>query len=350
MEITVKEIAAMIDADIVGSQTRVIRNVSSFDDAGAHDLTFASEPGFLKQVEQNTAGAVIVPKDFDVTGATGPVILKCDNPKLSFFEILSVFHPKKKETPFISTSAVMGINVSLGKDICIHPHVFIGEGATIGDRVRLHPNVYIGDFVRIDCDTTIMPNVTILEKTCIGKNVLIHSGSVIGSDGFGFAPRDNQHEKLVHTGFVQIGNRVEIGACNTIDRGTLGRTLIEDGVKTDNLIHIAHNVKIGKNTLIVAQAGIAGSTTIGDNVIIAGKAGISGHLTIGNQVIVGPNAGVVSDVDDNQVVSGYPHMPHRKWLKISALIPRLLDFRKKLGTLEKRISFLEKDGHRLEKK
>jgi UDP-3-O-[3-hydroxymyristoyl] glucosamine N-acyltransferase len=171
--------------------------------------------------------------------------------------------------------------------------------------------------------------------------VLIHSGTVIGSDGFGFVQDDGRHEKLVHNGFVQIEDFVEIGACNTIDRGTLGRTLIGSGVKTDNLVHIAHNVKIGKNTLIVAQAGIAGSTTIGDHVILAGRAGVSGHLHIGNHVIIGPGAGVLSDVPDHQVVSGFPHMPHKKWLRISTLIPKLTEFRKQIQTLEKKISKIE---------
>ncbi len=204
------------------------------------------------------------------------------------------------------------------------------------------PGVYIGEDVRIGDNTLIKPNVTILEKSRIGNNVIIHSGTTIGSDGFGFVQNNEIHEKIIHTGYVQIGNRVEIGACNTIDRGTLGTTRIGNGVKTDNLVHIAHNVKVGENTLIVGQAGIAGSTTIGKNVIIAGRAAISGHITIGDGAIVGPYAGVHSSVAENQIVSGIPHMPHKQWRKVVSIISRLPEMRKSIFSFEKRIKSLEK--------
>lgn len=203
------------------------------------------------------------------------------------------------------------------------------------------PGVYIGDNVVIGDNTLIKPNVTIMEKTRIGHNVIIHSGTVIGSDGFGFTQSSDKHQKLIHTGYVRIGNDVEIGACNTIDRGTLGMTIIGNGVKTDNLVHIAHNVKIGDNTLIVAQVGIAGSTKVGNNVIIAGKAGITGHIKIGDGSIVGPYAGVHSDVPENQVVSGIPQMPHNRWRKVVTIISRLPEMRKKLFAFEKRLKDIE---------
>jgi UDP-3-O-[3-hydroxymyristoyl] glucosamine N-acyltransferase len=171
---------------------------------------------------------------------------------------------------------------------------------------------------------------------------------VIGSDGYGFAQNAGTHEKLIHTGHVTIGNHVEIGACNTIDRGTLGVTCLGNGVKTDNLVHIAHNVKIGDNTLVVAQVGIAGSTCIGKNVIIAGKAGISGHLTIGDSAIVGPYAGVSKDVPENEIVSGIPHMAHKTWLKVANIIPRLPEMRKKIFSFEKRLKNLENKSEEME--
>lgn len=207
----------------------------------------------------------------------------------------------------------------------IHPHVVFGEGVCIGD------------------DVEVFPNVTILKGCVVGNRVIIHPGSVIGSDGFGFVPDGEQHYKIPQLGIVVIDDDVEIGACNTIDRATFGKTWIKQGVKTDNHIHIAHNVVIGENTLIVAQVGIAGSTTIGKNVILAGQAGIGGHLSIGDRVTVGPQAGVTRSVSEGQVVSGTPEMPHRLWLRVSQIIPRLPELKKKVAVLEKRMdAFIKK--------
>jgi UDP-3-O-[3-hydroxymyristoyl] glucosamine N-acyltransferase len=231
--------------------------------------------------------------------------------------------------------------VKIGKNTVIESGVFIGDHVTLGDHVHLMPNVFIGDDTCIGSHTIIKPNVSIMERSQIGKSGLIHSGTVIGSDGFGFTQASDAHEKIIHTGYVHIKDHVEIGACNTIDRGTLGMTVIGNGVKTDNLVHIAHNVKIGDNTLIVAQVGIAGSSTVGKSVIIAGKAGISGHIKIGNGSIVGPYAGVHSDVGENEIVSGIPHMPHGRWRKVVSIISRLPEMRKKLFSFEKRLKELE---------
>lgn len=340
MKLSVKEIAKIISADVIGNMLHMVKGVSSFDDADSHDITFACDPQYLKKLSQTKAGVVIVPDSFDAD-PFDCILLKVDNPKVSFFKIVSLFNPGKKILPGIHTSACIGLNVKLGKNLKIRSNVFIGDNVQISDNVHLMPGVYIGDDVIIGANTLIKPNVTIMEKTRIGKNALIHSGTVIGSDGFGFAQNADGHEKLIHTGFVSIGDDVEIGASNTIDRGTLGMTVIGNGVKTDNLVHIAHNVKIGDHTLIVAQVGIAGSTKVGNNVIIAGKAGITGHITVGNGAIIGPYAGVHSDVKENEIVSGIPHMPHGRWRKVVSIISRLPEMRKKLFSFEKRLKNLE---------
>jgi UDP-3-O-[3-hydroxymyristoyl] glucosamine N-acyltransferase len=202
----------------------------------------------------------------------------------------------------------------------------------------------IGDKVSIGNDCTIYPNATILERCVIADRVIIHSGTVIGSDGFGFAPDGKSYYKIIHTGNVQIDDDVEIGANNTIDRATFGTTRIGRGVKTDNLVHIAHNVVVGENTVLVAQVGISGSVTIGKNVIMAGQAGVAGHLTIGDGATVGPQTGVGKPVPDGQIVSsGIPEMPHRLWLRVQRLIPKLPDLSKRLSKMEKKVkSFGEK--------
>ncbi len=343
MKLSVNKIAGMINARIIGDHNFIVMGVSSFDESGPHDITFANDSKYLNHLDLTKAGVIIIPDNFkpEKKYLNGPVFLKAQNPKLSFFKLVSVFYPEKKILPFIHHSVHIGQFAELGQNLVIEANVFIGNHVKIGDNVHLMPGVYIGDDVIIGEKTLIKPNVTILDKTIIGQRSIIHSGTVIGSDGFGFAQDIDQHRKLIHTGDVSIGDDSEIGACNTIDRGTLGTTRIGNGVKTDNLVHIAHNVKIGDNTLIVAQVGIAGSTLVGRNVIIAGKAGITGHIKIGDGAIIGPYSGVHSDVDEKQIVSGIPHMPHALWRKVVSIMPRLPEMRKTLLSFEKRLKDIE---------
>lgn len=344
MKLSVKEIAEIIQAQVMGDASFIVTGVSSFGDSEPQDITFAYDAKYLAALDKTKAGAIIVPDSFvpDKTFAGKKVLLTVENPKVSFFRLVSIFHPGKEIKPGISSRAEIGCNVIFGKDPIVGANVVIGDNVRIGNHVHLMPGVYIGDDVVIGDNALIKPNVTIMEKTRMGKNVLIHSGTVIGSDGFGFAQSSDKHEKLIHTGSVLVGNDVEIGAGNTIDRGTLGTTVIGNGVKTDNLVHIAHNVKIGDNTLIVAQVGIAGSATVGKNVIIAGKAGITGHINIGDGSIIGPYAGVHSDVGEKEIVSGIPHMPHTRWRKVVSIVSRLPELRKTLFSVEKRLENLEK--------
>ena len=352
MKLSINEIAGIINAKVIGDLNFIAEGVASFDEAGPHDITFASDSKYLNRLVTTKAGVVIVPDSFnpDKKNLSNAILLKTVNPKLSFFQLVSIFHPDKIKLPCIHPNTHIGQFTELGKNPIIEANVFIGNHVRIGENVHLMPGVYIGDDVIIGDETVIKPNVTILDKTKIGQRVIIHSGTVIGSDGFGFTQDVDQHQKLLHTGYVFIGDDVEIGACNTIDRGTLGSTLIGNGVKTDNLVHIAHNVKIGDNTLIVAQVGIAGSTTIGQNVIIAGKAGISGHLKIGNGAIIGPYSGVHSDVGEKDIVSGIPQMPHVLWRKAVSIMAKLPEMRKNLLSFEKRLKAIENMDKKTEQK
>lgn len=377
MKLTLKEIAQKIDGELIGEGTVEIHGVASFNDAGPGEVTFASDIKFLKSLNQSRAGAVIVPSDFEAPAGEEPVhngpvqhekrsaqdisaseipgqpsassssvklaplvpLIKAENPKRQFFRVLRLFHPPVNPSETVASGVVTGRDFIAGAPLTLDSNVTIGNGVTLGQRVHIMSGAYIGDNVVIGDDVLIKPNVTVMESTKIGSRVVIHSGSVIGSDGFGFTADVNTgHEKVPHAGYVHIEDDVEIGACNTIDRGTFGRTWIGKGVKTDNLVHIAHNVTIGDHSLIVAQVGIAGSTIIGKGVILAGKAGISGHLKIGDGVVVGPGAGVLSDVKPGQIVSGIPEMPHKVWLKVGKILPRLPELRKKILALEKRFA------------
>ncbi len=339
MEMPVAQIAELVHGQLLGDGLKIITGVAPFEAAKSHDITFAGSPRFLKRLHDTKAGAVLVPLDFTEAGDSS--LIRVKNPQLAFSVILKVFYPSKVFWSGISRQAFMGKNVAIGKDSVIAPFVVIQDDVTIGERVVLHPHVVLGKGVEIGNDTEVFPNVTITAAR-IGSRVTVNAGTVIGSDGFGFTPdSDGVYHKIPHLGIVQIDDDVEIGAGNTIDRATFGKTWIQKGVKTDNLVHIAHNVIVGENTILVAQVGISGSTTIGRKAVLAGQAGVSGHLSIGDRVTIGPQSGIANSIPDGTVVSGSPEMPHRLWLRVQRTIPRLPDMKKQLDKLEKRLSELE---------
>jgi UDP-3-O-[3-hydroxymyristoyl] glucosamine N-acyltransferase len=335
MEKSLSELIESIGGEIHGDPHKIVRGIAPFDEAGKDDITFADSPKILKRISETGAGAVIVPRNFDQEASVN--LIKSDNPRLAFAKMMNLWFPASRPSENISHKASIGQNVSFGKAVCLGPFAVIEDNVTIGSRVIIHPHAVIGNGVTIGDDVEIYPNVTILDRCIIGNRVIIHAGTVVGSDGFGFVPDGEKHYKIPQLGIVQIDDDVEIGACNTIDRATFGKTWIKSGVKTDNHVQIAHNVVIGENTLIVAQVGIAGSATIGKNVILAGQAGIGGHITIGDFVTVGPQAGVTRSVPKGKVVSGTPEMPHKLWLRVSQVIPRLPELKRKINDIEKRL-------------
>jgi UDP-3-O-[3-hydroxymyristoyl] glucosamine N-acyltransferase len=339
MELTVREIAELVQGEVAGDGDVIIRGVAPFDDAGPDQITFAVTPDYKKRVVETAAGAVIVPPD--VT-APDKVLVRVENPSLALAKISAGFHEVERAVIGISSDAHIGKNLLCGCDVSIYPGVFIGDDVTLGDRVTVSPGVVIGNRVIVGDDVILHPSVSILERCELGNRVIIHAGSVIGSDGFGFAPHEGGYTKIPQTGIVRIDEDVEIGACNTIDRATFGMTWIKRGVKTDNLVHIAHNVVVGEDTVLVAQVGISGSVKIGNRSILAGQVGVSQHVSIGDRTTVGPQSGVAKSVPDDQVVSGSPTMPHRLWLKVSNLVPKLPEMKKKIAELERRIGRLEK--------
>jgi len=338
MEVSLAKLAKLVGGKVVGDLKKKIRGVAPFDDAAGDDITLAGKVSYLKRINTTDAGAVIVPIDFQGSSKS---IVRVENPQLAFAKILNLFHPPSKREVGINTNACIGSRFVCGKDVSIASFVVIRDNVTMGDRVTLHPGVVVGDDVVIGNDVEIHPNVTILERCRIGNRVKINAGTVIGSDGFGFAPDGEKYYKIPQTGIVQIDDDVEIGACNTIDRATFGKTWVKSGAKTDNLVMIAHNVTVGENTMLVSQVGISGSTTIGRHAVLAGQAGVSGHLTIGDNVIIGPQAGIAKSVPDGEVVSGSPEMPHRLWLRVHSIIPRLPELKKKLLEVEKRLRKME---------
>jgi UDP-3-O-[3-hydroxymyristoyl] glucosamine N-acyltransferase len=341
MEMTLETIAGILGGKLKGEPSKIMSGVGSFEEAGPCDITFAGDPRYFSRIGETKAGAVLVPEnagDFDA-----PVIY-VENPRMAFVRLGQLFNPVVEAMDYIHPSACVGRNVKMGEKVQLHAHVVLGDNVTLGSRVAVFPNVVIGNGVTVGDDVTIYPNVTVRERCVVGNRVMIHSGTVIGSDGYGFVPDGERYTKIPHTGIVRIGDDVELGALNSIDRGTFGETQIKNGVKTDNQVHIAHNVVVGENTLLVAQVGIAGSTVIGDHAILAGQAGIAGHLIIGNNAVIGPKAGVLHSVADHDVVSGIPAISHKQWMKAQTVLAKLPELKKRVNELEKKINALEDKG------
>jgi UDP-3-O-[3-hydroxymyristoyl] glucosamine N-acyltransferase len=338
MEKSLTELAGIVGGAVVGDGSTMIRGVAGIDDACPGDITFIANPKYLKKGETTRASAVICAPD---TVLAAKPLIAIKNPYLAYAKIVRVFHPPARQSGCIDERAVIGSRVQIGKDVTIYPFVYVGDDCVIADGVTIYPHCFLGNSVSIGEGTLIYPGVTIRERCIIGKRVIVHPGSVIGSDGFGFAKDGTCYYKIPQVGIVQIDDDVEIGANNTIDRAAMGKTWIQRGVKTDNQVHIAHNVIVGEDTVVVAQVGISGSTRIGKRVTLAGQVGIVGHISIGDDAIVGAKTGVSGDVPAGQIVSGYPHMPHRDWLKSSRTIPKLPEMRMELKKLEDKVQQLE---------
>lgn len=329
---TLKEIAQLIDGEVLGDEDAVITGISGIKEAEDGDLTFLANPKYIHLMDTTRAAAVITSRE--IAKAPKPII-RTDNPSLAFAKIISLLMTDEQQYPSgIHPAAVVGKNVRLGRDIALQPYVVLDDEVEVGDRTIIYAGTYIGHHAKIGSDCLIYPNVVIRERVEVGDRVIIHSGTVIGSDGFGFATIKGVHHKIPQMGTVVIEDDVEIGANVTIDRARFGRTLISRGTKIDNLVQIAHNVEVGENSIIIAQAGISGSTVIGKNVTIAGQAGLVGHITIGDNAVLAAQAGVTKSVPPDTCVSGYPAKPHEQAKRINAFIqrlPELFEAVKKLG-------------------
>jgi len=322
------ELAKKIEAELrLSGEDIDIKGISGIETAQEGEITFISNPKYLKKVEETHASAVIVGEGVCIQKEISLLVAK--NPYLAFAKALEILKAKKPEyKKGIDKNAVVLSPVP--ESVSIGAFCYIDKNVKIGENVVLMPCVYVGEGAEIGEGTFIYPNVSIREGVKIGKNCIIHCGTVIGSDGYGYVTIDGRHTKIPQTGTVEIHDNVEIGANVTIDRATIEATVIGEGTKIDNLVQIAHNVKIGKHCLIVAQVGIAGSTKIGDFVTVAGQAGIAGHLNIGNRVVIGAQAGVIGNVPDGEVVSGFPARKHSLMMKVYAAMLELPEIIKKL--------------------
>ncbi len=330
METTLAELARLVGGEIDGDPQLTISGAGPFEAADSHEITLAADRRYLNRLAETRAGAVIVPVE---ARAAGKTLLRTPQPKVAFARILQHFHSH----PFIATGvsplASVGEGCRIPELVSIHPFVVLGRGVELGERVTLWPGVFVGDGCRIGSDSTLHPNVTLYPGVRLGSRVVVHSGTVLGADGFGYVFDGQKQVKLPQTGGVEIGDDVEIGANCCVDRATFGMTRIENHVKLDNLVHIAHNCRIGENTVIVGCVGISGSADIGRNCVFAGQSGVADHVRIGDGVTVLARSAVYSDIPAGKVVSGTPARDHREELKTQAALRRLPEALKELRRL-----------------
>jgi len=330
--VLLSELAGKIGAALSGPDSEVT-GIATVEEAGPGQVTFLSNPKYARHARETRASAIIAKEP--VPGASCAFLLT-PNPYYSFACAVEQFHPPVRPTGGVSPLASVHAGASLGNGVSIAPFVVVEEGAVLGDRVALYPGVYVGKGTVIGEDSLLYPRVTLYEGVRIGKRAILHAGCVVGSDGCGFAPSPQGFRKIPQVGTVEIGDDVEIGANTTIDRAALGITRIGRGTKLDNLIQVGHNVAIGSDTVIAALVGIAGSCRIGNRVMIGGQAGLAGHLEVGDGVILGARTGVAESLSAAEVPvwSGVPAMPHKTWLRMVTLLPKLPELFRRVKRLE----------------
>jgi len=342
---SVAEIALAVGGDVMGDAGVAIQGVSGIKEAQPGDLTFVANAKYFPLVEKTKAAVIICPRNMTASGKT---LIRVDNPSLAFSKAVSLFSAEPvPRWEGIHPTAFVATDVRLGKNLSLGPYVVIEGGAIIGDNVTIGAGCFIGYQSTLGSDCTLYPHVMIRERCSIGHRCIIHSGTVIGSDGFGYIAIEGRHEKIPQVGIVEIHDDVEIGANVTVDRARFDKTVIGAGTKIDNLVQIAHNVRIGKNCLLIAQSGISGSTVLEDSVILAGQSGVAGHLAIGMGSVVAARGGVTHSVPPGTVVSGYPAQPHMEAKRINAHVQRLPHYAQIINELKRKVEELEQkiSGH-----
>jgi UDP-3-O-[3-hydroxymyristoyl] glucosamine N-acyltransferase len=339
---TLSELAQHVGGRIIGDGRVLIRKVAPIEEAGPGEITFLANPRYTSFLTSSKASAVIVGPGVVAQSPTqyGTGYLETTDPYVAFAKILQLFNPPAGYSQQISAQAAIDPTADLAVDVTIFPYVFVGKGVHVGTGTVLHPGVFLGENVTVGRDCVLHPNVVVYDRCQIGNRVILHAGVVIGSDGFGYAGED-QRFKIPQVGIVDVQDDVEIGANTTVDRATLGRTVIARGCKIDNLVQIAHNVVVGEHSVIAAQAGIAGSTRIGKRVMLGGRVGIINHLTIADGAKIGPGSGILRSVPAGAIrSSGLDAAPHREWLKVIALLPQLPKLWSTVRHLEKKVHAL----------
>jgi len=337
--ISLREVAELVGGRVLGDGRKVVSRLAPLDEAGPSDLSLLAHPRYRAAAKSSGAGALLVKEGFEIEGRD-QVIVK--DPHLGLTVLLPRLHPVPEPARGVSPAAHVDPEARIGEDAAVGPFAVVDRGAEVGRGATIGAGCYVGEGSAVGEGSRLHPNVTIARGCRLGDRVIVHSGTVIGSDGFGYATSGGEHRKVPQVGSVLIEDDVEIGAGVTIDRGSIGTTVVGRGTKIDNLVQIGHNVHIGAGCLIVAQVGISGSTKIGPGTVFAGQSGASGHLSIGAGSVVASKSAVYEDLPEKSFVAGIPAMDHRVWKKAQAIYARLPEMRRRIMELEDRMATVER--------
>ena len=343
MHFTAQQNAAFLNGTVEGDPDVKVSNFSKIEEGKIGTLTFLANPKYEHYIYNTKASIVLVNNDFTPSGIVPATLIRVDNAYASLAMLLNMVEQSKKKENGIDSTAFIAKSASVDENAYIGAFAYIGNNAKVGKNCRIYPYAYVGDNVIIGDNTVLYPHVTIYEGCVVGCNCILHAGSVVGSDGFGFAPEGETYKKIPQLGNVVIEDDVEIGANTTIDRAVMDSTILRRGVKLDNLVQIAHNVEVGENTVMAAQVGIAGSVKIGKHCMFGGQVGLAGHIKIADHVNFGAQSGVISDIKEATTVLGAPAIPAKNFMRSSAIFGRLPEMYRTIGQLQREIEELKKE-------
>lgn len=342
MKFKASQIAEILEGEVVGNQNAEVNQLSKIEEGENGSLTFLSNPKYTEHIYTTKATIAIVNKDFLPEKEIQATLIKVPDAYKAFSKLLEFYNQVKMNKSGIESPSFISDSSTIGENLYLGAFAYISNNVTIGNNVKIYPNAYIDDNVKIGDNTIIFAGAKIMSDTVIGNNCVINAGAIIGADGFGFAPNeDGEYSKVPQIGNVVIEDNVDIGAATTIDRATLGSTIIRKGVKLDNQIQVAHNVEIGKNTVIASQSGIAGSSKIGENCMLGGQVGIAGHLSIGNNVRIQAQSGIGRNIKDNEVIQGTPAFGYSDWNRSYVYFKKLPSLANKINQLEKELKAIK---------
>ncbi len=341
MEFTAKQIAAYIGGEIVGDENATVHTFAKIEEGMPGALSFLSNPKYTAYIYETQSSIVLVNSDFVPEKPIKATLIKTANAYESLAKLMMLYESVKPKKRGISSMASIADSATIGENVYIGPFVYIGERAIVGDNTIIEANTSIGDGATVGNDCLLYNGVTIYHDCKVGNRCILHAGSVVGSDGFGFAPGTNGYDKIPQIGIAILEDDVEIGANTCIDRATMGATIIKRGVKLDNMVQIAHNVVVDEHTVMAAQCGVAGSTKVGAWCMIGGQTGIGGHIKIGHQVKIAGNSGVANSVTDGKAVMGYPAFDHMQFARSTAVFKKLPEMYREMHTLKQEIESLK---------
>ena len=342
MEFSAKQIAEFIQGTIVGDENATVHTFAKIEEGMPGAISFLSNPKYTHYIYDTQSSIVLVNRDFEPEKEIKATLIKVDNAYESLAKLLNLYEMSKPKKTGIDPLAYIAPTAKIGENVYIAPFACVGDNAEIGDNTSLHPHATVGSGAKIGNNCILYPHATVYHDCRVGNNCTLHAGSVVGADGFGFAPSPEGYEKIPQIGITILEDNVEIGANTCIDRATMGATVIRKGVKLDNLIQIAHNVEVGSHTVMASQVGVAGSTKIGEWCMFGGQVGVAGHITVGNRVNMGAQSGVNGSVKDGKQLIGTPPIEFKDYFKSSAVFKKLPDMYLELASLKKELEELKK--------